>query len=705
MKNRLLLTAITVLLGSLMVACGGGGGGSSSSGTSSGGATTLNVTAATGDPIVDASIVVVDAAGVSETCAGTTDANGALTCTLSNAKTYPFLIQASKQSSITYAVLPSSSSTVNVTPVSDLIAKKVAGDLNASPVQLINMPSMMAGVSTSSAKNAANVVTSILNTVAPATSGALTDDPLVGTYKPTSSTDKLDQFIKNFPMNADSGNLNMSIPLLNGTVVNVSVPASTNDSAAAGTAAANILKANNVTPAGVSLDGDAILSLADSFFDLLGKCGGNAGLETQMVAMIDPGATYQSGFTVAGWVHDMCQKTNLAGIKRYGVTKSLGRLGNSAIYFMGLRQASTGTYAETIFGFKKVNGRWYMGADDMPISMSDSVRHALSFNFDTNPGSTNNTPHFAYQRYVDAWVGTTDAQNKVTGLATGATAPDKIQVFAMSLTDAQVKAKQGTGFPSSPNYTLYRVASPGSTCGNTNYTLNSNRTSCGSFVVDKASTYDTWDMVDSTGLFDNVLEKNEFNVFIYKLLDGSGNCMNCDNVSGSQIPRAASVLGRAWKFADIFGNNSDSESSLRAGTVVASSANLGTARNTFAAPSKTDLTAIVNSFYGTSLGASFTLPWVTPASYPIIDTNLWGNSYRCGVNNPTSVDYSVDTFDIKGNSYTFTYGKSPQQGNSTPEFGKTFNNAQYLSFALATNVQRSEFTFYVQGGRSNICTN
>ena len=88
--------------------------------------------------------------------------------------------------------------------------------------------------------------------------------------------------------------------------------------------------------------------------------------------------------------------------------------------------------------------------------------------------------------------------------------------------------------------------------------------------------------------------------------------------------------------------------------------------------------------------------------------DLWGSSYACnqapGVNK--SVDYSVDTFEIVGNSYPFTYGQSPQDGNVSPEFGKSFGNAQYVNFALSTNIQRSEFVFYVQGNRdSSICTN
>ena len=272
----------------------------------------------------------------------------------------------------------------------------------------------------------------------------------------------------------------------------------------------------------------------------------------------------------------------------------------------------------------------------------------------------------------------------------------------MSLADAQTKAAQGLGFPTTPNYTLYRVASPGTTCGNTNYTLRSNRTSCSSYIQDRTSTYNTWDAVDSSNMFTDILEKNDLNVFVYKMLAANGSCLNCDTVGNSSVPRTIDILGRARAFTEIFGTNSATEASLRAGTVLASTANLGTARTVYAAPSQTDLTAIINSFYGGTMGATLTLPWIKPQNYPMVDTGLWGNSYTCNTNK--AVDYSVDSFDITGPSYTFTYGKSPQNGNSTPEFGKTFKNAQSISFALATTIQRSEFVFYVQGNLAN-CTN
>ena len=702
------LTTLGLLVGALAACGGGGGGSSSSSSTSSGGSgTTLNVTAATGDPIVGATITVVDGAGITEVCSGATDSQGQLACQLSNAKTYPFFIQAAKQSAMTYAVLPVASRNVNITPVSDLMAKKVANDIQAIPAQIVSSPALMGNVTAAKAQTAVDVVTSVVKAVATATTGSLTADPLTGAYSAVSPTDKLDILIKNLPMNADSGAVNITIPKTNGAVVTVSVDLATANSVAAKDVATTILSNNNVTASNTSLDADPILALADRFIEKLAQCKNNTALRTEMVDMIDPGATYESGFTKAGWVDDACNSA-LNGIVRFGITKSLGRLGDTVFYFMGIKQPSTGIYAETIFGFKKVGNSWKMAANDLPFNLSDSVRHALSLNFDASTSSKNNIPKFSYERYVDAWVGTKYAQNKTTGLATGASAPDKIQVFVMSFADAQIKAAEGGGFPTTPSYTLYRVSQPGVSCGETNYTLRSNRTDCGTFVQDKSGSYNTWDYVDTTDMFTKILEKNEYNVFIYKLLDASGNCMNCSTVGTSKVPRSISILGKAWKYEEIFGANAVSEANLRAGTVVASNANLGTARTIYSAPTQAVATDIINKLYTNSPGQSILLSWQKPTNYENLDINLWGNSYACNQvsNNNKSVDYSVNTFDIVGNSYLFTYGLSPEDGKISPEYGKTFANAQYLSFALATNIQRSEFVFYLQGSRpQSLCVN
>jgi len=696
------LSILSALLGTL-AACGGGGGSSSSSTSTSSTAsgTTLNVTAATGDPIIGATITVIDGAGVTEVCSGKTDDSGQLACQLQNAKAFPFFIQAAKQSLLTYGVLPSASTTVNITPVSDLMARKVASDIQMLPSQIMSTPALMNTVTTAKTQTAVDVVTNVIQTVATATVGSLASNPLTGSFNPLSATDKLDVLIKNFPMNADSGAMNITVPQKSGAIVTVSVDLTTTNSTAAKDVAAVILNNNNVTVARTALDADPILAVADEFISKLSRCKDNPSLQPEIVQLMDPNATYSSGYTKAGWVADLCDGS-LPGITRQGA-KKLGRIGDTVIYFMGILQPSTNIYAETIFGFVKVGDSWKLAADELPVQLSDSVRHALALEFDTQQGSRNFEPKFSYERYMNVWIGTDDAQNPETGLAEGAAAPDRIQVFAMSFADAQAKAAEGNNFPTTPNYTLYRVANPGVTCGtSTNYTLFANRTSCSSFVQDKANSERNGDYVDTTDLFANILEKNELNAFFYKVLDANGNCTNCTTIGNSRVPKTMNVLGRAWKFKEIFGENSVSEASLRAGTVLAANANLGTVRSIYSAPTDKNAEEIVRSFYSNNLSTKFTLPWQKPSNNTTFDINLWGGTTACKPNSKW-LDYSTDTFDIVGNSHTFTYGLNRNKTPISPEFGKTFADASYLQFALSTSIKFSEFVFYIQGSRNNLC--
>ena len=704
------ISFLSALLGTL-VACGGGGGGGGGGGSSSSSTspsapatgTTLNVTAATGDPIIGATITVVDGAGVTEVCSGKTDDSGQLACQLQNAKTFPFFIQAAKQSLLTYGVLPSASSTVNITPVSDLMARKVANDIQMLPSQIMSTPALMSTVTTAKTQTAVDVVTNVIRAVATATVGSLASDPLTGSFNPLSATDKLDVLIKNFPMNGDSGAMNITLPQKNGAIVTVSVDLTTSNSSTASDIANVILTNNNVTVARTALDADPILAVVDEFIGKLSRCKDNPSLQPEIVKLMDPNATYNNGFTKAGWVADLCTGI-LQGITRQGA-KKLGRVGDGVIYFIGIYQPSTKIYAETYFGFIKVGDSWKLAADELPVQLSDSVRHALALEFDTQQGSRNFEPKFSYQRYMNVWVGTDTAQNPQTGLADGAVAPDRIQVFAMSFADAQTKGAEGTNFPTTPNYTLYRVARPGETCGtSTNYTLFSNRTSCSSFVQDKANNDRNGDYVDTTDLFANILEKNELNAFFYKVLDTNGNCTNCMTIGTSQVPKTMNLLGRAWKFKEIFGEKSVSEASLRAGTVVAANANLGTVRSVYSAPTEKDAEEIVRSFYNNNLSTKFTLPWQKPTNNTTFDINLWGGTDACNQgSNSKWIDYSTDTFDIVGNSHTFTYGLSRNKTRISPEFGKTFADAAYVQFALSTSNNFSEFVFYIQGNRRNLC--
>ena len=130
-----------------LIACGGGGGGGGSSSSVS----IPNITVATGAAVEGATVSVVDSKGASETCAGVTNSNGQISCTLSTATSPPYFIRAQKLTSTFYAVLPANSSVLNITPVSTAMAKKFANDNGLDAEQLISQPSFMSGKTAASA--------------------------------------------------------------------------------------------------------------------------------------------------------------------------------------------------------------------------------------------------------------------------------------------------------------------------------------------------------------------------------------------------------------------------------------------------------------------------------------------------------------------------------------------------------------------------
>jgi hypothetical protein len=137
---------IALIVGGLslavLVACGGGGGGVEDEpkvvdGANNGTPVTLSITAAKGLAMVGATVTVTDANGTSSTCAGTTNDDGKLSCTLPATFTAPFVIMAQLGADKQYSVVPTGgSNAVNVTPLTTVV---VAG-LSASgdPAQFAN---------------------------------------------------------------------------------------------------------------------------------------------------------------------------------------------------------------------------------------------------------------------------------------------------------------------------------------------------------------------------------------------------------------------------------------------------------------------------------------------------------------------------------------------------------------------------------------
>jgi hypothetical protein len=107
----------------MLSACSGGGGGSSSANNSGPSSMKLSGTAATGNPIANAAVSLVDKTG--KTASGTTGANGSFTIDTTGL-TPPFMLKVASSSSSTYYSISAdanATTTINITPLTDMIIR------------------------------------------------------------------------------------------------------------------------------------------------------------------------------------------------------------------------------------------------------------------------------------------------------------------------------------------------------------------------------------------------------------------------------------------------------------------------------------------------------------------------------------------------------------------------------------------------------
>ena len=652
------LVSIVVLLG--LTSCGGGGGGGSTSSVS-----IPNITVATGAAVEGATVSVVDSTGASETCSGVTNTNGQISCTLTTATSPPYFIRAQKLTSSFYAVLPSTSTTVNITPVSTAMAKKFANDNGMEAEQIISQPSSMAGKTAASAQAAVDLVNAIIKVIALQTAGLTIDNALTQSYSATTS-DKLDQFIHNMNISSDSSGINISIPTNAGTVsVNVAYTTTV-------TTATSNVTANTAGVTANMTDATSVDDVLSNFLTYLANC--SASDKIAMRAMVHArtysnGDQYSEGQTVGDWVNRICSQG--LGTLRKTYTKNIAKYGNRNLSLVGIVTAN-GNEFETIFGFIKVNGAWKLQSDNLPVNHSFKTRHALAYEFD----DSNMSAKFKYERYLDTWI---DAERMVA-----AAAPAIIKLYAVPVKTAASKYNDASAFTGSsklnPHLTLYKT----SNCGTRQYILDAtpNSTNCNSFAPDS----------DNVDLF-SVLEGNDYTLLIIKTEDPSGNCLNCD---GSGIPESGTVLGKAYAFTKLFGNT-QSESSLKSGVnaLDLDSTFENKARVYFSAPSKAQLISLANTFSGSSAGNSVSIPWTRATKDNQQINGLWAGYVPCG-SNSSWVNFDEPNWsDLTAtNSWTLT----------SPVPNKTLQNAGYLSFTLSNRVNETEFAFYINFSRRNTCT-
>ena len=683
-KTGLLLSLLTVVT---LVACGGGGGGGGG-----GLAAGMNITVATGAPVAGASVTVVDANGNSETCPSTTNSSGVLNCALSTAKTAPYFIKATNGSNSLFAVMPETGSNLNITPISDVMAKKFAAENNSTPERLIAQPALMAATDKTKAADAVTLVNAIVSAIA-ANSGlsaASVANPLTRSYLAT-STDQMDKFIQNIQINTDSTGINFSIPTSTGTVaINIAYTAST-------TSASSTVTGKSAQLATASLtDGDKIDTLMGVMLGNLPTCGASASGRTAMAALFSAkdygnGLKYMHGGTVAEWIAGVCNLGMPAMSKTF--SKTLARFGNKIIFVMGVKPTSgSGPGFEMSWAAIKTGdatfqasdpyGGWRIMADNMPPNFSLKTRHALTYEIDAS--TSNGLTKMKYERYIDTWAGRTD------GTAPEADIPAKVKFYAVPLkTMAEnyvTSTAAATYFASlTPTFTLYKTTSP---C-NSWYSLDATKTAgdCEFFAKDNRS-------AAFTGLFSS-MENNEFTLLIVKNEDSNGNCLNCETINNISVPMSFKVLGKAYTISQLFGSAASQLNLVNGVSVTEFATAMTNARAFYGAPSTSDLAAMEAKLRGNNPGSTFTVNWQRSYDKRPLD-GVWGGWNNCGGGAWTTLNEPDDTTLLPTDSWTYN-----------PPTGKTsFNQAGYLSFAFGNKINLSEFTLYLTAQRGGqICTN
>lgn len=663
----------------ILAACGGKG--SDAVGSASG----INITVATGAPVEGASVVVIDASGQSETCSSMTNSSGVVSCVLSTAKAAPFFIRANKGSNSLYAVLPEIGSNLNITPISDVMAKKYAAENNVTPEQLIAQPTLMAATDKSKANDAVTLVNAIVRAIAAASNVTNITNPLTQSYTATSS-DQLDKFIQNIQLNTDSTGINFSIPTSTGSVA-ISIAYTASTSSAASTVSAKSAQLANAS----FTDGDQIDLLMGVMMGKLPTCKNSLSEQATMVSLIEAidysGTKYHEGRTTAEWVARVCN-IELPGMKKV-FSKTLARFGNRIIFVFGAVPAngSEGNLemawsaiktGDAAFQASDTYGGWRIMADNLPVKFGLRTRHALSYEINT---SNNESTKVKYERYLDAWTGKNDGT-----VTDPSKVPDTIEFFAVPLktmAEKYITASDAANFfaTQSPSFTMYKTNPVVNGVGCTNwFTLDSTKQVCEFFLKDNRSQ-------GLTDLFAS-LQNNEYTLIVMRAVTNNS-CTNCD---ANAIPMSYVVLGKAYTISQLFGSAATSLN-LESGVSVDQFATaMSNARNYFGAPSTAELLSMDSKLRGNSLGSTFNVTWQRSNDKRKLD-GVWGGWNSCGGGSWTELNEPKDTTLLSSDTYTFNAvsGKS------------NFNQASYLSFAFANRLNLTEFTFYVNAHRESVC--
>lgn len=628
----------TLLIGFLS-GCGGGGSGNS------GPTVSLAGTVATGAAMAGASITAVDANGTSESCATPTASDGSYTCTLKLATVAPLIVQAAVGETKVHAVVASASNqTINITPISDMMAEKYASSTGLSASELVARPDQAKVADTTAAKTAAstaidvvkNVVTQIAQT---AGGGISVQDPLTGKLTPGSASDNLDKLLSTLKFAATGDEFKIYIPSNDGNVVTVTVAYTKT-----ATEAKNIASTQAST---ATLEIDKGQSFETGFREILAAI--SSGTENQIRALL--GFTYDGGTTpesyasrvISEW-RDYLGQLTLTSLEKIAIEPITGAWVGKAII-----SSSKGGSTEILVGLKDFGTSstpsWKMLGDELPIRIGVDLRHVLSvrnYAYATDPTQFVST----FSRYINSWIDTKYYQSNL--------APKKLLVSVLRLEE-----KYDNNTP--VDFTLYRPSNV-ATCGMYTYVQNS----CTNFVVD-----------ENTALFER-MSTNQTK-FVIKALNDADACMNCGT---NGVPKTITPANKAYSVARLFGGEY-TESALKSGITKLSDKAKTAARVYFPAPSD----AAIDEFITTGMQKTFandvTLSWVRPTLSPNrqID-DLWAGAAPCS-GNWTSFEDTKSLWTQTANTYTWK------------NKGSLLNNASWIDTGYKASIGGSQFEFHL----------
>ena len=382
-KTLCILAALGMVVLVILSGCGGGGGGGGNSG--SGGTPTVSGTVASGGPLAGATVTLKDSAGNSRTA--TTAGNGTYSLDTTSL-TPPFLLLVTTATQTFYSVSADANdtSTINITPFTDLIIRAWYGVQGVS----VDAAFVDPGSNPPPSPTAVAVISTVVQNVvqlwlndAGVTAGSFN---LISTPFTADGTG-IDQVLDQTTVDTSAG----SVIISSGSVTQSSV-------VTAGTGSMNIVTITT-GPTGTSTSSntavvpvqtaqqtalDGITTAVNNFANIVNTKGTSL-TGSDLLPFLEPSGLY-SGLTYTQWAQQAAYAFKGKTISFSGVTiKSLGATTADTIFQLSQSQGGqTSTSPQELF-FTKLGSTWLLSGDQRIANVE--VRASMVRNQGSSTGS------------------------------------------------------------------------------------------------------------------------------------------------------------------------------------------------------------------------------------------------------------------------------------------------------------------------------